>query len=41
MTTPMKNEVLNVLHLAEYQTGSVVSRQVMKSEIRERDFLCL
>ena len=32
MSTAPKSEVLNVNALAEYQTGSIVSRQVTKAE---------
>jgi len=32
MPTAPKSEVLNVSNLAEYQTGAVVSRQIIKAE---------
>ncbi len=32
MSTVPKSEILNVKRLAEYQTGAVVSRQVIKAE---------
>jgi quercetin dioxygenase-like cupin family protein len=32
MTTTLKSEVLNIKCLADYQTGTIVSRQICKAE---------
>jgi len=32
MSTAPKSEILNLVALAEYQTGSIVSRQILKAE---------
>jgi quercetin dioxygenase-like cupin family protein len=32
MTTHPKSEILRFLHLTDYQTGSVVSRQIIKAD---------